>query len=358
MEYKPEFESLEKYYEAFWNCEVLDRIAASVTGVKKTSQNPFKGWLSPAGVITRPAEKTVELFEEHVRSVYYGGLAVPFFWPNLGPDAFSGFLGADIGLSEDSSSTSWADWKKNLLPCYESAFALSISGENPLYRKNMELLDIASERGENRYLVGVTDLHGGFDSLAVLRGGPDKAATDLFDHPEGVKKTLRLLFQAWRKVYEDYHHVVKDRQKGSITWLDIWAPGKMCALQNDFSCLVSPAMYRDFFLEGLLMEIDYLDYSIYHLDGREALQHLDALLEIPGLNAIQWVPGARFAGESIEKWFPLYKKIQDKKKSIILYPRPEEIDGVIENLKPEGLMIRTGCGSEEEARGLLKKLGW
>ncbi len=359
MEYKTDFESLTKYYEAFWNCEVLDRIAASVTAIREGYKNPSrKGWLTPGVVMSQPVEKVLDIFEEDILSVYHGGLAVPFFWPNLGPDAFSGFLGAEMHFPLESANTSWSDWKKNLLTDYEKTGELAISDENLLYKKNIELLRMAAERGKDRYLVGVTDLHAGFDSLAVLRGGPDKVAMDLVDNPEGVKKAMRSLFAAWKKVYDDYFSIVKETQRGTITWLDIWAPGKMCALQNDFSCLVSPRMYREFFLEGLLMETGYLDYSIYHLDGPEALQHLDILLEIPGLNAIQWVSGARASGEGIEKWFPLYKKIQEKKKAIILYPRPEEIDKVLENLKPEGLMLKTYSDSEKEAVDILKKLGW
>jgi hypothetical protein len=117
-------------------------------------------------------------------------------------------------------------------------------------------------------------------------------------------------------------------------------------------------MYREFFLEELVSEIESLDYSIYHLDGVEAIQHLDLLLEIPKLNAIQWVRGARFSKESISRWFPLYRKIQAKKKSIVVYSSVEEIPLVLENLKPEGLLIQVGCFDEDEARAVMAQLGW
>ncbi len=103
---------------------------------------------------------------------------------------------------------------------------------------------------------------------------------------------------------------------------------------------------------------DYRGYSIYHLDGPQALQHLDILLDIPKLNAIQWVSGARADKESISRYLPLYKKIQEKKKSIVVYPKIEEVDIVLENLKPEGLLISLGCTSEEQAKEVMKKLGW
>lgn len=364
MGYKPEFEELWPYYEAFWNCEVLDRVAVSVTapkaGCPQVNCNIFKReWNKPSFIATEPAEKILDIFEKEIGYIYYGGLAVPYFWSNFGPDVFSSFIGVGMNYSADSDSTSWADWSEPFLPDYSNLSSLKIDNENSLYKKHLNLLSLAAERGKNRYLVGNTDLHAGFDSLAVLRGGPDKAAMDLVDNPAGVKKAMQALFHVWQKVYDDYYNVVKDSQAGTISWIPVWALGKkFYVVQNDFSCLVSPAMYREFLLEELLGEIEYLDYSIYHLDGVEALQHLDMLLDIPKLNAIQWIPGARFADEGIGKWLTLYKKIQEKKKAIVVYPKIEEIDLVLNNLKPEGLMIFIDAGSEEEAKTILKKLGW
>ncbi|MBU2495113.1 MAG: hypothetical protein KJ935_01230, partial [Candidatus Omnitrophica bacterium] len=264
----------------------------------------------------------------------------------------------ELNFSEDSDITSWTDWSQNILKDYKDPSCLKIEDSNPIYQKNLELTRRAIKRGRGKFLVAPTDLHGGFDALAVLRGGPDKAALDLIEHPEGVKEAMKRLYQAWQKVYDDYYRIVKDKQPGTDSWMSIWAPGKSYPVQNDFSCLVSAGMYREFFLEELLSEIKYLDYSIYHLDGVEALQHLDLLLEIPKLNAIQWVRGARFDKEGISRWFPLYQKIQAKKKSIIVYPTIDEIPLVLKNLKPEGLFIQVSCSSEDEAGAVMAQLGW
>jgi len=357
MEYKEDFEELLPYYEAFWKCEVLDRVAVSITATKRKNL-PVEKWHSPYFVATESPENIIDSFERYVENIYFGGLAVPFFWPNFGPDIFSAFIGAELHYSENSDTTSWADWKNPVLSDYKDVEKLKISDDNPIYKKYLELLKLAALRGKGRYLTGITDIHAGFDALCVLRGGPDKGCMDIIDNPIGVKKAMDVLFKAWQKVYEDSLSIIKNIQKGTISWISIWAPGRMYPVQNDLSCLVSPSIYREFFLEELLAEINYLDYSIYHLDGVEALQHLDILLEIPHLNAIQWVSGARFSGESIERWIPLYKKIQEKKKAIVVYPEIDEIDIVLENLKPEGLLISTGCGSQEEAEAILKKLGW
>ena len=105
-------------------------------------------------------------------------------------------------------------------------------------------------------------------------------------------------------------------------------------------------------------EINYLDYSIYHLDGPDALKHLDMILEIPRLNAVQWVPGAGMVKEGVARWIPIYRKIQAKKKAIQVFCQSAEVDFVLESLKPEGLLIFTSCSSEKEAKELLSHTGW
>ena len=152
--------------------------------------------------------------------------------------------------------------------------------------------------------------------------------------------------------------IIAKKQRGTCAWINLWSPGKTYPVQNDFTCLISTKMYEEFFLEEIIKEINYLDYSIYHLDGPDALKHLDMLLEIPGLNAIQWLPGAGLAKEGVAKWIPIYKKIQAKRKSIIVYCRPNEVNFVLENLSPKGLLISTGCSSQQEAQQLLFEKGW
>jgi len=361
MEYKPDFEEAKPYFQAFWNGEVLDRVALSVTAPRKVQihSESADNWSKPKKVFQESQEHILDYFEDYCRNTFFGGLAVPVFWLNFGPDVFSAFLGTELKFSEDSNITAWIDWSQNILKDYKNLSCLEIRDSNPVYQKNLELTRQAIKRGRGKFLVAPTDLHSGFDSLAVLRGGPDKAVLDLIENPEGVKEAMRLLYRVWQKVYDDYYQIVNGTQDGTgCSWMGLWAPGKSYPVQNDFYCLVSAGMYREFFLEELLSEIEYLDYSIYHLDGVEALQHLDLLLEIPKLNAIQWVRGARFDEEGISRWFPLYQKIQAKKKSIVVYPTVEEIPLILKNLKPEGLLISVGCSSEDEAGAVMAQLGW
>ena len=352
-----DWEGIKEHYTAWWNCEVLDKIALFVTAPLENHQQNETSIGLPEDRLNKI--KVLDFAEKEIQNTFYGGLAFPQYFPNFGPDIFSAYMGATLKFSPIGDyPVSWVDWNKPVLKDYSDLSALEIKEDNVYWQKTKEFTTYALERSQGNYFVGITDIHASMDSLAVLRGGPEKLCMDLIDNPDGVKAAMKLLWNAWHKVYEKSYQIIREKQEGTYTWISLWAQGKMYPVQNDFTCLISTKMYEEFFLEELLNEINYLDYSIYHLDGPDALKHLDMLLEIPRLNAIQWGPGAGLAKEGIAKWIPIYKKIQAKKKSIIVYPQIDEIDLVLDNLSPEGLMISTKCSSQQKAEELLQHYGW
>ena len=65
------------------------------------------------------------------------------------------------------------------------------------------------------------------------------------------------------------------------------------------------------------METEPMKDSIFHLDGPDALRHLDWVLNCELFSAVQWVFGA---GQGDAKdWIHIYKQILDSGKSIQVY---------------------------------------
>jgi len=87
--------------------------------------------------------------------------------------------------------------------------------------------------------------------------------------------------------------------------------------QCDVSCMISPGMFNDFERPCLAREIEGLDASIYHLDGPEALQHLESLCGIVRLDMIQWMPGEGYYDND---WSALNAKIDARGKGQIFQP--------------------------------------
>ncbi len=107
-------------------------------------------------------------------------------------------------------------------------------------------------------------------------------------------------------------------------------------------------------LPELAREWAWLDHSLYHLDGPGAIRHLDSLLAAPDLNGIQWVPGANSGPAT--RWIPLLKRIQSAGKCIHYSIAPEELDVLIENLRPQGVMFNLWVSSPEEADAVVARV--
>ena len=76
---------------------------------------------------------------------------------------------------------------------------------------------------------------------------------------------------------------------------------------------------------------------MFHLDGPGAARHIDALLEIPGLDAIQFTPGA--GTPSALAWVDMFRKIQSKGRSLLAIVPAEEALELSEALSPQGLAL-------------------
>jgi hypothetical protein len=111
-------------------------------------------------------------------------------------------------------------------------------------------------------------------------------------------------------------------------------------------------MFRKVFLPTIEMQTEYLDYSIYHVDGAAAYAHVDALCELPRLNALQIIPGA--GKPSALHWMDMLKKIQARGKGLQIFIPPDEVETALTELSARGLWLGVQAESEEQARGLLK----
>jgi hypothetical protein len=370
------WETVKKYYLHWWNNDFIGRIPFWVSAPKDDPRSQKALFGKHLWILEKEkfgTEKIIKNAREILRATFYGGLAFPCYFPNFGTDVFSAYLGAEMEFSdlfppvatgpsfikEDVISVSWAKWGNPVLTDYSNLSRLQINEDNPYWQKTREFIRYAVQLSQGEFFIGATDIHPSMDSLAVLRGSPQNLCLDLVENPRGVKKAMELLWKVWVRVYEDtYYNLIKNQQEGTTAWINLWAPGKFYPVENDLSLMISTDMYREFFLEELVKEINYLDYSIYHLDGKDALHHLDMILDIPKLNAIQWVAGASESVAGVAKWIPLYKKIQANGKAIIVYCNPDEVTLVIDSLKPEGLLISVNCETEKEARELLNNYGW
>ena len=209
---------------------------------------------------------------------------------------------------------------------------------------------IAVEMSDSKYGVSVTDLGTNLDVAAPLRG-THNLLTDLYDHPGKVKTLLDRIDQLWVRYYNELNHMIQSRMEGTyLRWYQ-WAPGDFYTPGCDFAAMISPKMFEKFAAPSLATLAQRLDHTIYHWDSPGQIPHLEILLDIPGVDGFQWVPGEGNPGCASPKWFPLYERIQKRGKLLMLdVCNAAELERLLEKLSLRGLAIWMTCESEDEAR--------
>lgn len=348
---RPDYEDVKKRYEAFWDRSYIDRPLVTIPLPPKIPvEFPEKNhareedrWLD--------IEYRVEMHDREISSRRYLADSLPIVHPNLGPEIYSVWCGCELKYGKN---TTWTE------PCIlnweKEGNQARFNTNHPLFKVMVDFTKALIERGKGKFIVGLTDFHPGGDHLAALRD-PANLAMDLIENPDWVKKALAESTPEYFKCYDIFYNMIREADMPITSWLNLIYDGRYYIPSNDFSCMISPAMFQDFFLSGIKEECRFLDKSIYHLDGPGALQHLDVLLEIDDLDAVQWVPGA--GNEGFEKWIPVYQKIQKANKGMqITDLKLNQLDLLFENLKPEGLYITgiEGVKDEETCEQVLKRM--
>lgn len=348
MEYCENWEEIKKKYLEYWDMENHDRPLVKIVAPKDKQEKQPESHHATLKERWMDTEYMLKSENCRMRNTFYCGEAFPALNPNLGPDYFAACYGAELKFGEDTS------WSVPFLTDddVERFQGIALQKQNEYYQKMLEMTEAAVEDGKDKYLVGVTDLHPGLDGLVGLRG-PQELCMDTMDCPAFMEKGAMALLPGFKEIYEELYRITTKYQEGSTCWMGIWHPKRWYPPSCDFSCMISREMYEEFVIPELLEEIDFLDGSIYHLDGPDALKHLDRLLEIEALDGIQWVYGA--GQPSASHWLPVLRKIQNAGKRIEIIVEPSELDIMLENLKPEGVMYSIYAGSEEEARALYKE---
>src|SRR5699024_7599957 len=137
----------------------------------------------------------------------------------------------------------------------------------------------------------IPELMENIDVLASLRGAQN-TVYDLIDEPEEMEERIQQVTDVYFDYYDRFYDLVKDTDgSSSYTVFQIWGEGKTAKIQCDFSALMSPNQFREFIVDPLRQQARKLDHVLYHLDGPDAIKHVDALMEIEEIDALQWTSG-------------------------------------------------------------------
>lgn len=335
---------------AFWNQEKTDRACIAVVAPKNPDIEISMFRNSEDGTIKNQRIRNWTdpeiIYQNNLRRVentYWGGDAFPVLFLNFGTSGHCNYYGSKPIYEKD---TIWFN------PAWSSLNQAETTPFNQaLLNQHLELARTLAQQSKGQFYISMPDHCGTLDAIAHLYG-TNNLLLDIIDQPNQIKAASKKVNQGWKQANQAFYDLLQPYNQGAIhAWMYLWGPGKLQHMQADISVMLSPKTYKELILPELEEQAEWLDYPVYHFDGIEQAQHLDMILSIKKLKAIQWT---HVAGQPPAlQYLPILQKIQKAGKSLIIMTPPEDIPGLLNNLSHNGLYLNTETQTPEQAAQLV-----
>jgi 5-methyltetrahydrofolate--homocysteine methyltransferase len=283
------------------------------------------------------AERIVERFRYFCETHEFMAESFPNLSIDFGPGSMAGYMGCNIVFNKntvwfDEFVEDWLEYKD-----------LEYDPENEWFKKHIELFRRVKELAGDDFYIGIPDIMENIDVLASMRGAQN-TIFDMVDEPEEMERRIAQIDDIYFKYYDQFYDIVKDEGNGSCyTVFQIWGSGRTAKLQCDFSAMMSPDNFRDFIQPSLRKQAKQLDHVLYHLDGPDAIKHVDALMEIEEIDALQWTSGDYGPDGTFEQWYEIYDKAVAAGKGLWVKVYSGEVEEWLERL--DKLVARYGSNA-------------
>ena len=351
---KSRYEHLKTVFEDWWEGS-LERPVIQVTlehtaeeGGDFFASNYRKVILEAMYDTSIPAEEVPKIIDQAYDCVEYLGDALPVFY--MRPTGIlGGFLGQEYGIDHNQGTI----WFQKMCPSLEDICDVRLKEDNPLLVRALALTKAVQDYFQGGMAIGLPDFGGVMDIASSLRDAND-LLLELCTDPEDVISACQSIHEQFNKAYRLFlDAIAPEKIPGYTCWATMLSQKPYFVLQNDFSAMISAAMYDEFYLPILHEECRMIPRTIYHLDGPGAVRHLDSILTVPELDGVQWINGAGAPG--LDQWPDIYRKIHAAGKLCQVFINGSEelryIDFITDLLgTTRGLcFICSGQDSEKEA---------
>jgi len=303
------------------------------------------------------AEYRVKVAEAEAANVYWGQDAIHNVFVNFGPGVHAAMLGAPYELTKDSVWFGATPYIKN----WDSPVNLKTDTNHELYKAIENHTKALCTASQGRYTVAYTDIGGQYDVLYSLRG--EDILADLIEYPNEVMAAEEQLNREFVKYFNELTNIIAPSGCGYSGWIPVISDEPWYPIQCDMSVMISPKMFEKFVLPSLDYVSTAIGQSIYHLDGPEQMPHLDMLLSLKHVHAIQWVPltysltkdgQSNFRDYADEVSIEVYRRsLAAGKKVVILGAPANQVPLIYDRVGCDGVFIQTYCGTRKEADELI-----
>jgi hypothetical protein len=348
LEYKPDWEETKERFQLWWDHGYYGRCGLAVYAPRNDAPD-----VPPPPGAESPEQKWFDLEwisrqnEYHLGRSFYGGEVMPIWTAGYaGVTGIPALLGCPYEADMDTG------WSEPILtdPDDFDVRRIRMDDTTEWYVFMLDMLRRATGESRGKYLPSMGAFGGGGDTLAALRG-TEQLLIDCLERPDEVRDAEEYLMDMWMEFYDRCYEAVDGPTQGSTCWFPLWSPGKFYPTHNDFSYNIGPEMFREIFLPAIRRQTEFLDHSVYHVDGVNAFAHVDALCELPQLQALQILPGA---GQPSPLYYEdVLKKVQVAGKNLHINIAPDDVEPALSMLSARGLFIATAAETQAQAEELL-----
>ena len=339
MLYNPDFGEFKRRMNAYWEREALERCCVSITV-------PKSGYIAPGRHCQYyNTEEADRALRSSLDNHYRFGETASFYFPYFGTSGIAEYTGCHVNHTPE---TAWFEPWMN-----DEPDASLISYRHPeIFQKQKDAISKMIQLSKGDYMVSVSDNAGIVDALACIRGS-ETLLFDMLEEPEFVEEAVQKLLPIYKQTEEELFDLVKENNQGCLLLWQLWAPKRLAQMQCDMSVMISNEMFNRFVMPELEELTSFLDYPLYHMDGMEQIRHLDSLLSLKNLRAIQW---SKVDGQprSVE-FIPVFQKMQKAGKCLVMKVEARDVEKLLDNLSCRGLqLIILGIETPEEASEMMK----
>lgn len=350
--WKTNWPQTRRHFLDWWKCEGLV-LGSWGTGIDSDgpphSDVPKPAPPADAEQFHTDAQYVAERIHYEMSRKVWPADVLPAAWPDIGTVTLAPCLGA---VQEYTQENVWYH------PCITDPNKhqpLRYEPQHPYSRMLEEVLRKTTALSQEHYYVGMPAIVPNLDVLAELRG-TEHLLMDMIERPEWIHEKIQEIETAFRQIFDVLYEIVKDEDGGmAFGYFMLWGLGKTGLLQCDTAAMFSPTMFDDFVIPYLKESVEYLDYSMFHVDGHQCLAHVDSLLALEGLNAIEWTPDPKVPPGGSPHWYDLYQKILRAGKAVwVANIDTEEVIPLLDAIGPKGVYLNvfTANGQKIQAKDI------
>jgi hypothetical protein len=271
---------------------------------------------------------------------------LPIMQSGVGTVELAAYLGATVNFQKDML------WYEHVP---ETDGPIRFDPDNKWFVRMRETLRRSVARATGKYAVGMPAIAPGLDTLAELHG-TQELLVSMIERPDWVLGKLEEIDRIYFDVYDRFHEIIR-QPDGSVFfyYFMLWGPGRVSLLQCDVAAMISADMFREFVIPGVRRCCDWLDYSLFHVDGPGMLKHIDALCEVESLDAIEYTPGPGVPRGADPYWHDYYKRILAAGKSVqVVWMSPQDVEPLLDAIGAKGVYMMVECATAGEMEAVAK----